>query len=332
MTSLSVKPAERACPGCRSDGRALSEYHFRDPDDYFKEPLRFVSCASCHLVYLAEPLKAEPLYFSDYYGTRRGLPSYVFEPFNRYWVSVKAQRFARLIDGKTVLDFGCGRGDFLGALETLGFDVWGVETQKDAVAALRAKRGSHIASRVTDLPTTPDLFDGITLWHVLEHVDDPSTILNELNRVSKKGGKLFVAVPNWDSWERHFFGDRWFHLDVPRHQLQFTQETVSALLATCGWQIVSVSYSGWAYNLYGLFQSLLNLGPGPRNFFYRLCKRGVFMPLSNSRFWIGAAWNLVAILPAAVIAMVLIGPLTALHKTGTIELVAVKKSVEKTGH
>jgi hypothetical protein len=85
-----------------------------------------------------------------------------------------------------------------------------------------------------------------------------------------------------------------------------------------------MSYRGWAYNLYGLFQTLLNLGPGPRNFFYRLCKRGLFLPLSDSRFWIGAVWNVIALIPAAAAAILLVGPLTWLKKSGTIEIVAAK--------
>ena len=311
------------CPGCSSLQRAPESYRYRDPDGHFAEPLPLAECAECHLVFLSEPVKDDALYYSAYYGKGGGLPSIIFEPFNQIWVKLKADKIAGLLPGKSLLDFGCGRGDVLVVLKKRGFDAWGLETQPDAAAALRTVLVDHVVSKLEEIPQKKELFDGITLWHVLEHLDNPRETLQKLAKLAKPGAVLFAAVPNWDSWERRLFGDRWFHADVPRHILQFTPTSLSSLMSRSGWKVTSMRFDSWVYNIFGLFQSLLNVGPGPRNLFYRLGKRGTLSSASQPSIFIGMIWNVVAVIPAAFLAVFLVPFLTLLRKTGTLEIAAI---------
>lgn len=314
----------RSCPLC-DEREVAAEFFFHDPDGGYPEALPLGQCRQCGLVYLRAREAVPSLYSLDYYGKRRGLPSVAFEPFNRFWIQRKARRLAHLLPGKRVLDFGCGRGDFLEAMRHLGFESWGVETQEEVVAVLRSAWGRRVATKLEDLPATPGYFDGVTLWHVLEHLEEPREVLLRLSSLTKVGGYLFLALPNWDSWERRLFGDRWFHLDVPRHRQQFGPQTLVRLLSGTGWSVQSVRYNSWAYNLFGLFQSLLNLGPGPRNFCYRSLKRGNVFDPSAQGFWTGLLWNILALAPTVLMALFLVVPLTLLRKTGTLEALAVRK-------
>lgn len=93
-----------------------------------------------------------------------------------------------------LLDFGCGDGLFLSVAKALGADATGID-----VSASRTQ-----AARADGLTILPDLdaldggspFDAVVLSQVLEHVAHPLPLLQTLHRRLRKGGILFVAVPN----------------------------------------------------------------------------------------------------------------------------------------
>jgi len=316
--------AERPCPSCRQQSYKAA-YFFRDADGRFLKALRLIECSACGLVYVSPLVREKTLYFPHYYGRRRGLPSLIFEPFNRLWVRWKVRRLITLMPGRKLLDFGGGRGDFAKAMREKDCEVWILEPQSDALSELRLSLGDHAVGSLDALRNDAGLFDAVTLWHVLEHLEDPVAVLSDLHRRVQPGGLLFLAVPNWASMERRVFGDRWFHLDVPRHQLHFTFESLRHLLDRTGWEVRSISYASWSYNGFGLFQSILNIGPGPRNLFYRVCKRGMSFNSGEPYFWAGLLWTICMTFPAMIITLSLIGFLTLTHRTGTLEVVAVKK-------
>jgi hypothetical protein len=57
--------------------------------------------------------------------------------------------------------------------------------------------------------------------HSLEHIPDPVGALRHSAALLRPGGRLYVAVPDWASWQRRAFGSRWFHLELPRHLQHF---------------------------------------------------------------------------------------------------------------
>jgi len=108
-------------------------------------------------------------------------------------------------EGSTVhLDFGCYDGAFLATLKSKGIPrLVGVDISKDAVRKAHERFGDleimHI-SKTVPLPFEDAEFTSITVLDVLEHVDEQSALLDELNRVLKNNGTLIVTVPG-----RHFF-------------------------------------------------------------------------------------------------------------------------------
>jgi SAM-dependent methyltransferase len=311
----------RACPACGEKTYGL-EILASSPDEDNTAPFRLVECSHCRLMYLPDLVPPRDLYSSGYYGQRRGLPLWVFEPFNRYWARRKARRLMALTPGLTWLDYGCGRGDLLEALASQGADVYGIETQPDCAERLSARWKDHVGQSLQDLKLAPEKLDGIAFYHVLEHLESPKDILVQLHPLSRSKSVLFVAVPNWNAWERSWFGDRWFHLDVPRHVQHFTPAALSRLLEQTGWTPLKIQFKVRAYDVFGLFQSLLNIGPGPRNYFYRRFKRGESFNTSDQ--WIGLVWNLIAVLPAAAGALLVTPWLACVGRTGTFEVVAAK--------
>ena len=97
--------------------------------------------------------------------------------------------------GRRLLDFGCNYGHFLAIARREGWDVWGYEPG-DALraSALPAVRNSIDGSAQRALGRGP--YDAVTMWDVLEHIDDPARELDRLRTALGPAGRLLVRVPD----------------------------------------------------------------------------------------------------------------------------------------
>ena len=114
------------------------------------------------------------------------------------------------VEGQTVLDYGCGRGEALEIFGKAGFKVTGTDLDPECVR-LAASRGSSTLLNAED-PVGQfgeKAYDVVTCFHVLEHVDNPKKTLTELRRIARK--HVLVAVPNLRFLHRLF--ERRFQLD-----------------------------------------------------------------------------------------------------------------------
>lgn len=148
-----------------------------------------------------------------------------------------------------LLDFGCGAGAFLRRMRDLGWSVEGVDASSAAARAVTAETG--ISVHVGSLPHVAlcgRQFELVTMWASLEHVHDPRRIVREARNLLRPGGRLVVAVPNFESWSRRAFGEQWYGIQVPRHLTHFTPATLAMLLATEGFRVEridQVAMDGW---------------------------------------------------------------------------------------
>jgi len=118
--------------------------------------------------------------------------------------------------GKKCLDGGCGGGRFLVALSRLGAEeVRGIDISADAVKAAnkrlheRGLRGEAIYASVLDIPFPDNYFDYVISSGVIHHTPDPKRGFDELVRVLKSGGKLFLSVYGRGGTKWFFKVDIW---------------------------------------------------------------------------------------------------------------------------
>jgi 2-polyprenyl-3-methyl-5-hydroxy-6-metoxy-1,4-benzoquinol methylase len=141
----------------------------------------------------------------------------------------------------TLLDVGCGGGDFIALMGDLGWTVSGVETDPLAVDRARA-RGLDV--HLGDL-STADLvessFDAITMAHVIEHVHDPARLLTRSRELLEPNGTLVISTPNSDSWGHRHFGRDWRGLEPPRHVHLFNVDNIRTLLHQAGLHPVRIA-------------------------------------------------------------------------------------------
>lgn len=122
----------------------------------------------------------------------------------------------------SVLDFGCGTGDFLSLMQSNNWKSYGYEINDRARGLAKAK-GLHI---IEDLNEVEDcFFDVITLWHVFEHLSDPDESILSFKRILKPNGTLIIAVPNFRSYDAQYYGKYWAAFDVPRHLWHFSRKS-----------------------------------------------------------------------------------------------------------
>ena len=143
------------------------------------------------------------------------------------------KRKLKLIDSfktssKNILDVGSGTGDFLKVCKNSSWTVFGVEPNLDA-RNIAAKKGITLQENLSELKNIQ--FDVITLWHVLEHIEDLSAYISILNKLLCKDGKLVIAVPNFKSEDANYYKDFWAAFDVPRHLWHFSQTSIFKLFS-----------------------------------------------------------------------------------------------------
>jgi SAM-dependent methyltransferase len=137
-------------------------------------------------------------------------------------------RYGIQIPGKTVLDFGCNDGAMsAGYLRQGATRVVGVDIDEGALARAnelhRDPRLTFVAGTVGKVPLRDCDVDVVVSCDVFEHVSDPVTILKELFRVMRPGGKLLIGT--W-SWWHPFAPHLWSTMPVPWAHMLFSEKTV----------------------------------------------------------------------------------------------------------
>jgi len=128
---------------------------------------------------------------------------------------------------KTLLDVGCGTGDFLVACKNKQWKITGVEPNMKAKETAELKLKETIVSDFSEIKS--QTFDCITMWHVLEHIPDLTNYIASLKKILKPKGTLFIAVPNYKSYDAQFYKEFWAAYDVPRHLWHFSKKSISLL-------------------------------------------------------------------------------------------------------
>jgi len=295
-------------------------------------------CAECGFaVTTPQPAAAEiaSYYPTGYYGAveQRRFPHIVERLQNAlYTLRVREVEAVANSGPGRVLDVGCGRGVLLQEFRRRGWEVEGTELSEQA--ASYARQTLNIPVRIGSLETLDfpsNHFDAITLWHVLEHVENPRALLAEINRILKPDGVLMVAVPNFGSFEARVSKDKWFHLDVPRHLTHFSNVTLEEALNECGFDVRHKSGFAPEYDFFSFIQSALNLCGLRHNLLYDIVrgKQAKVLTEKPAPWWQGAA----SLLLGAVLGILSV-PATLvagfMGQGGTISILAVKPTKPST--
>lgn len=102
-----------------------------------------------------------------------------------------------------ILDAGCGNGKFLDLIKSnfSNANLYGVDFSESEVKEAKKKSFNVIQGDFEDkIKFSSNSFDIINASEVIEHLYNPDKLLEEINRVLKKGGHLVLSTPNLCSW------------------------------------------------------------------------------------------------------------------------------------
>ena len=142
---------------------------------------------------------------------------------------------------KTLLDFGCGTGDFLEVAKKNSWKVFGIEPNLEARAIANKKVENSVFDVIKLSEFNDSSFDIITLWHVLEHVSNLEELVLKLKALLKPTGVLIIAVPNYKSYDALHYKEFWAAYDVPRHLWHFNKKSISNLFEKVSMKVINIS-------------------------------------------------------------------------------------------
>ena len=129
---------------------------------------------------------------------------------------------------RNILDVGAGTGDFLNVCKNNSWNTFGVEPNLDAIT-IAEKKGVFLKGNILEFKNKN--FEIITLWHVLEHVENLQEYIATLKNILSENGRIIIAVPNYKSYDANYYKEHWAAFDVPRHLWHFSQNSIHKLFS-----------------------------------------------------------------------------------------------------
>lgn len=183
-----------------------------------------------------------------------------------YYYSQSRPEIASLIsaDIKSILDVGCGEGDFLEIIkEKTGAETWGIEVVAQIADKAKQKVDNIVIGKIEEsLSSIPDaFFDCITFNDVLEHLIEPNEIIKLVKPKLTPNGKIIASIPNIrefytlynliikKDWEYKDYGI----LDST-HIRFFTKKSIVRMFEQAGYKIIKIeginANKTWKFKLF----------------------------------------------------------------------------------
>lgn len=227
------KITHKVCPLC---GSSSIETCFACKDHFATgEQFDIIKCKDCDFVFTqGVPDEKEigryyesPTYIS-HSNTKRGLVNKLYHIVR----GIMLRRKVRLIKELTLLrkgkllDYGAGTGYFAQAMQNAGWSVTAIEKSEQARQLAKEQFGLEMLPEEALTNIDSDQLNVVTMWHVLEHIQDLDTFWEQLNRILNSNGIAVIAVPNSTSYDAEYYRENWAAYDVPRHLWHFAPSTI----------------------------------------------------------------------------------------------------------
>jgi 2-polyprenyl-3-methyl-5-hydroxy-6-metoxy-1,4-benzoquinol methylase len=225
------------------------------------ESFSVFQCSKCLSVFLGDielnDEYYEKYYELGYYGDSNEKKKTFLDKVMNYFFKYSVKRKERLIlksskrahDRISILDVGCGNGTFLEALDGKKIEKYGLEINQEGCEICRSKGINVYKGLLGEVDMKGKKFDVVTMWHVLEHVEDPVGTMKEVREALNEDGIFVFQVPNARSFGFRIGGAKWFHLDSPRHLFVPSYKGLEAALGESGFEVIGVSNEFYDYPL-----------------------------------------------------------------------------------
>jgi 2-polyprenyl-3-methyl-5-hydroxy-6-metoxy-1,4-benzoquinol methylase len=238
------------CPICRSEYKLVEIAKVA-------EPYRILKCGQCSIEYISPIPTDEVLadYYSNYYLTRHC-------DYSKHDLSAMHQSVSDYLIKHTnssgeelkVLDYGFGEGHFLKHMASRGYQAYGYDLSDQNIQQLQdycQQTGQKIGvfNQLNQLSDSNLKFEIMTLFQVVEHLNNPVEIVKQLNELQNENGLLYMECPNNDAFYlrpkdliNKIIGRKkfWRSLKAPEHIFGYNRKSLSVLLNQAGYRVIEI--------------------------------------------------------------------------------------------
>ncbi len=250
-----ARGARLNCPVCGDSHKVYQDVIVsRTPQRTFRR------CSDCGMLYMSYTIQEEETtydekYFFESYKKQYGRT--YLDDFN----SIKAQGIRRssIIDyifrnshnliTPSVLDVGCAFGPFMDAASDAGWQVFGTDVSKEAVAYVQEKL--HFPASCAKFPAFDPVtefgmkeFDAITMWYVIEHFQDLDSVLKAVSKNLKAGGIFAFSTPSASGVSGRFNTQSFFQNSPADHYSIWEPARCSSILKRYGFKVEKIVSTG----------------------------------------------------------------------------------------
>ena len=234
---------------CRICGVSDWEILYRGPirtgkfGEYSKENHVVWKCSKCQSGFISRtPLNYEK---SDYREMvdDSDLPRHSYKLHDKEQADKLTILGTENIRGKIIVDVGCGVGSFLDVIKGFASKTIAIEPTESFHHELEAKGHVTYSYCKDSLKDWSEAVDIVVSFAVLEHIEDPLAILNEIKSLLKPDGLLLISTPNADDWLLEFLPgiyDRFFYRYV--HAWYFNRESIQYLSQRAGFKETEIFF------------------------------------------------------------------------------------------
>lgn len=199
------------------------------------EKLFLSVCRKCRFVFDTRIPSTEELveFYKRYnYSSIKPISSATVASFTRL-----LDQFEKLRKNGSILDIGCGQGDFLVAAKTAGWDTYGTEYSAAAANILRSRNIKVHEGPIQNAMFGDRQFDVITAFEVIEHINSPREFFATVYSKLRPGGMFYCTTPNFDALLRYFEKDRFQIICYPEHISFYTSRSLRFISECTGFKI-----------------------------------------------------------------------------------------------
>lgn len=228
----------------------------------------FVECANCGLIRM-EPIPSFEQ-ISDHYSKKFVAGNY--ELLRRYEADYETiyRKFLKFTTsysgnprGQKLIDIGCFTGRFLDVAKQAGFLTYGVEYQPEAARIANEKHSGRVYCGPIESYSgaSPDSFDVVTLFGVIEHVTAPDDAVKIIAGLVKQRGIIIIQTPNAASFPAKLLGKWWPAYAPVEHIYYFSSRNIKTLLERYGFRVIKLINHWKKLPVLYVYNQFQNFGP-----------------------------------------------------------------------
>lgn len=210
-----------------------------------KHGASYVRCRACGHAFLSEPASESSL--AEFYSSRTShhqsdskIAWDYSELKDRHFYRPILDRIARHAPNRVLLDVGCSNGAFINAASKHGWQACGIDLETGSVEIARSRGLVVHNAKLADQAYPNGAFGAVTLWQMIEHVDDPHAIISEAHRILNRQGVLALSTPNVNSVGWRLLGPNWHAVEPEVHMHLFSPSSLDRLLSSHGFRKISL--------------------------------------------------------------------------------------------